>query len=303
MGKATTAWLGTMGGPIAGLANQLGTQTIKLLNSSGFLEGVKEWTADSIGFFADWFKDDPIPATAGAAAVVLGGGLVIGGGGVILGAIGGAFTAIGGAALSAKAAISGLVGSAAAVGIVGLFTDNFDKITEAADAVFNFDWNISDADIKAIQQDYFNQFVEQSGRSLGEATGAIVCSAHPGLGAVEVDYELLAISLELLDDQAKDKVFNSLTELAMFTKRMALYLTFLEVYKNTRQWIKANVKTGIASLDDAIKAWGDPASESWSFATSIEEKKEEINATTLGKFSVAFLEGALDSCFDFTLTG
>lgn len=303
--KGANNWVASLGGEAKKIAKAV-ARGLKVLNPSKFLAGVTDFIGKGAkalkkgySFLREWFEEDPWKATAG----IVGGGLAIGAlvlsGGAIVGTLGAGVAALGKAGLAIKAAVAG----GFVVGALPTIKELGGAMVKASVFLYDFDWNISDQTIRDLQKSYWESFVQQSGQLLGEATGSIVCSAHPGIGSVKVDYDLIAHVWQLLDKDARVRALGALTSLAEFTRDMALYLTFLETFKNARDWIQANIRTGIGRIDKAIEAWGEESSGSWVFAEKIEEIREKVDQTTLGKFGLNFLDGLLSSCFDFSPIG
>ncbi|NER36617.1 MAG: hypothetical protein F6J93_21970 [Oscillatoria sp. SIO1A7] len=289
------------------------TGRLKTFNPFGMLNGIEGFAQDLWGktgkalnagkkgykFLRGWFEDDPIGASAGIIAGGLAVPAIVSVGSSVGGLVAGGMAALGKAATAYKGAIAagGVLGAIPTIKSLGGF------LVEKKEVILNFDWNISDEDIKQRQEEYLKQFVEKSGGILGDALTSLVCSAHAGMSSVEIDYALLTKVHMFLDDESIKESKQALKDLSMFTKHTGLYLTFLHAFSNVRDWIQS-VPTGIEKLDEAIESWGKDGSESWTFAEKIEEiKKVVIDSKTLAGLSLDYLDSLLAGCHDFSLTG
>lgn len=287
---------------------------LKTFNPEKMLGGIERFSQDLWGkgkkafnagkkgykFLRGWFEDDPIGATAGIVAGGLAIPAIVSVGTVVGGLAAGGMAALGKAAAAYKGAVAagGIMGAIPTIKSLGGF------LVEKKETILNFNWQISDEDIKQRQEEYLEQFIKESGPFLGDALSTLACSAQAGLSSVQIDYGLLTKVHMFLDDESIKKSKQALKQLSMFTKHTGLYLTFLHGFKNVRDWIQVLPSTGIGNIDEAIQAWGKDGTESWTFAEKIEEVKEVvINSGTLAGMSLDYLDRLLAGCHDFSLTG
>ena len=282
--KAIGSWLGQKfidGGKfLGGLAGQIGSaiQTANKVGWGNFLKG--------------WFQDDPIGAGAGVGAAVLSAGvLIFGGGGALLGTLG-------------RGLVGLLRGSRAALGNFGsafVIWKGFQWLFRQAVVIYNFNWNISDKDIRAQQEALMNNAIIQAGGTLGRALGGLLCGATAGLATVRIDVALMADLWEVINEETKEEILSAFSSLIAYTKQMARQIAFLETYRNARKWIKNNVKTGIKAIDEKLANWGKEGSKPWSFAIAVEEQIEKIDNKTLQAFTENAVEEFMDSCTEALL--
>ncbi len=264
-----------------------------------------------LDFLKGWFADDPVGATAGAAAVVLTGAVIIGGGGAV--------TAVGGSVLAGLTKLAGLVGAAGATlkagltvkGIFGAIVAgtaiwNIKKyIVIGAVQLYNFDWNVTDKAYADMQKQLFVALSGQLGETLGHSIAALVCSSNPSFSGVDVDTEMLAKSLYILhdgntDNAAKDGIIDAFSDLLYFTRYVGKRLLFINSYVNARKWVRNNVRTGIAGFDKAIAGWG-TTNQSWRLADKVEEYIESIDNEFMQSFAEEFVEEFIDACYDYAV--
>ena len=278
-------------------------------------------------FFWQWADDEPVGAIAGAGAVLLGGGLILLSGGAIIGAIGSA-----GAALVAGAsAVGGLIGGAfgviRALSAIGWLSRGIAIIATAVTVgmlirwcvrgvqfLWNFNWNTTDSQIKANQQSLINSLYGQLGASFGLGLGSLLCGALPmavGLRTkiIKVNPMVLAYIKEISEfdprgdeyGQLWEETMEQLQALANLGKSVASQVAFMESYKNLRKWIKSGAKAAklekiFPGLAKIIAKWGEEGSQSWSFASAIEDAIESIKDDNLRNFTEEFYESFTESC-------
>ena len=285
----------------------------KLLGIKSFLAGIKNFLSDTknktkklLNFFKQWFKDDPIGATAGGALVLVVGAIVVTKGAVI-GAIGS-----GGLAAIAKV---GAIGSGVAAAIKtatafafknkiisfigttifgGIISNSVGFLTNAQ-FIYNFDWNISVESIRASQQAAMLRVINQLGETAGMALGGLVCSALPGVAQVEVNAEIFARTWYLINDDVKEEILDSYADLILAAKNAAKFMAFLETFKNTRDFIRNNVRTGFKGIDEKISKWG-LEGEPWILSEKFEEAIESIPNDKVREFTENVLDGFIETC-------
>lgn len=264
-----------------------------------------------LNFFKSWFIDDPVGATAGAAAVILTGAVVIGGSGAV--------TAVGGSVIAGLTKLAGIVGAAggvlrASLTVKGIFSAivagtaiwNIKKhLIVGAIKLYNFDWNITDKAYADMQKQLFNSLAGQLGETLGHSIAALVCSSNPSFSGVDVDTELLAKSLYILHDgntenAAKDGIIDAFSDLLYFTRYVASRLLMINSYVNARKWVRNNIRTGIKQIDQAIAGWG-TTNKSWRLAEKVEEAIESIDNQMLQNFTEELVEEFIDACYDYAV--
>ena len=305
--KKTTRWVGER---LQGIADSLwtsGANAIKTL--SELASKAKNAAKGFLDFMIGWFKDDPIAATAGSAAVILTGAIVITTGGAIAPIAGGAIAAVSKVAslvaplgaivkggLSLKGAATLLLGGAAVFSVKRFLVDGLYRM-------YNFDWNVTDQAYAAMQKSLFESLAGQLGESLGTSVAALVCSSNPTINGVEVNVDLLSKAYYLMQDEdsdARDGVIDAFTDLIYFTRYVSKQLLFINSYTSARRWVRENIRFGIKSIDDAIKGWG-TTNQSWSFRSEVEERIESIDNAMLQNFTEELVDSFIDSCYKYAM--
>lgn len=245
-------------------------------------------------------------------------GLIIGG--TILGVMAGpkilGMSALiaGGAAWLGTSGVAGLVGSAAIALTAGLALRS---LVKASTFTYNFNWNISDAEIKAAQKAALNNFYTVVGGALGESLGGLVCGAGSikFVQSLRVAPAAFAKVQKLIEFSGGPDGFEKSGEFiqesveALFPivqqgTRTMLRIGFLEAYQNVRRLIKASSKLpGIAQIlpdqwEKAIEGWG--SGEAWTFKKQVEDRIEKL-PDGIKQFTEEFYEEFLERCREVAL--
>jgi len=288
-GKANRGWVNRVSAAASELLNMAVFHFNRFRNAIGQVWENRNLLLD-VDFIMDWIVDDPLGAGAAGALVGVVAGVAIKVGGAIAGLATGALA-------GAKAVWAAVTGSTVAKVALGASIPNLWAVfVSTSQTIYHFDWNQSDQQIRQQQQAMFLSISAAAGESLGQALGAVTCGAHPGIGTVEVNVELMAELWEVLNEDARDEVADAFTGLLHITFQAGWKLAFLEVFKNARTWIKKNVRTGIGNFDKALEAWGEEGSRPWSFALAVEEAIEQIDDPNVQVFTEEFIESYFESC-------
>lgn len=282
----------------------------KIVN--GFVTG---WQAaldkvnQGISFFKKWFADDPIPATAGLIAAGLTLGVVVVVGGQAVAAIPGGLAALRSMRLItlARGALSIGIGTAV-IGSMIRFA------VRGVQFLWNFNWNITDKQIKEQQEGLINSMYGQLGEALGSSLGTLLCGGAPvelikRSHLVRVNPMLLAKIREVTEFDPHNEQYGELYEemmenlraLVRMGTRVASQIAFIETYKNLRKWIKNAAKDArlgvfFPKLGKIIEQWGREGSQAWSFASAVENFVENIDDKKIQSFTEEFVESFMDSC-------
>lgn len=262
-----------------------------------------------IDFFQQWWKDDPVGATAGAIAGVLTLGVVVVVGGQVLGAVGGGLSALRG--LKIMQVIRGTAIALTAAGALGTLIRFAVRGVQFA---YNFNWNITDSQIRQQQKALIDGLYGQFGEAAGTALASLLCGFAPvkiieRANVVKVNPIMLARIKEIseFDPQSDsygelyEEMMESLKALVASGTRVAAQTLFLESYKNMRKFIKDTfLMTGIdklfPGLGKMVKNWGAEGSKPWSFASAVEDWVESIDDQRIQNFTEEFIESFMDTC-------
>ena len=168
--------------------------------------------------------------------------------------------------------------------------------------VWNFDWNISDEQIRQQQEAAIVGFYGLVGTSLGGMLGQVVCGAVPGLTIAYFQPQLaLAIKNEL-GDELFGELMGYVNGFVFGTAALAKSYVFLECYKNLRRLIKGAARSPAMrailpdSWEQTLEYWGSPKSKPWSFAIEAENRIESIENPRDRALIENLYEEFTDSC-------
>lgn len=305
-GYADAAYKRSFTEPFKNVVTSVKKLTTKLIDKTKeFVGQVKK----GLKFFADWWKDDPIGATAGALAVGLSVGVVVVVGGQLAGAITGGIAAL--RTLRLVSLIkAGLKIAFASVAVGALIR----WMIRGVQYLWNFNWNISDTDIRKQQEGAINQLYGLAGNVVGTSLATVLCGVAPieiskRTGLVRVNPMTLALMRELTefnphsDDYGEiyEEMMEAMKALVNAGSRAASQVIFLESYKNIRKWIKNGYKIfGLSVIfpqfQKTLDAWGKEGSQAWSFASATENWIESISDQRIQNFTEEAIESFMDTC-------
>lgn len=234
--------------------------------------------------------------------VVKGGIKALGGCAKLVGiAAGGAVALAGGiAAASALSAggITGIIAGLATTALIGVLLRAFVRSTVF---LWNFNWNITDKEIKAQQKSSLEQLAGVAGGALGTMLGNLLCGSVAGAAILRFNPSAIAAITEINED-VKDEVMGSFRNLLNQTGKTMQTLAFLEIYKNARKFIKDTARKPAISKflppnwSKAIAAWGEEGSKPFTFAAKVNEAIESIDNKYLQNFVEELWEEFSESC-------
>ena len=265
--------------------------------------------------FGDWYRDDPLGATAGAilggTAMYFGGRLVLGVVGTVtrvigavrsLGLLGAAragatagLRAIGGRAL----ALLGAPGALATRWLAGVTTGALIRwCTGSVVRLLNYNFNATDEELDSQVQSAQNSLWGIAGSSFGSILGTGLCGIVPGAAVVRINPSKLAAIAEV-DRELYDEVVPQIKNLIMGTANVAKKIGFTQIYKNVRKVLKSQnpfVRQFSPSLADKLEKWGAPGSKAWTINSAVEERIEQIPDEGIKAYYENFWEEFVDSC-------
>lgn len=291
----------------AGLANvpKLFDQLVSGITSTA--KNLAKSASNLIGFFGQWFKDDPVAATAGVA-VGVGIGVILVEGTIALGSLVGGIGGLGG--LVRLALTSGALGGVGAainhvlgnpIGAV------IQWLVQGVIYLYNFDWQISDADLDKQVEAALTPIYASAGIVLGHGVAAVVCGAVPGAGLVAMNLSTVHKIWETLKENTRNEIVSSIAGLVNTLANYANAKIFAEIFKTARKWIKMAeqdpfIKVGLQAINPNLPAliehWGDKGNKPFRISTFIEEKIESIKDKNLKAFAQSGYQAFFNSCLD-----
>jgi hypothetical protein len=251
-----------------------------------------------------WFDDDPVGATAGTAAALLSAGVILITGGTVVGMVKGGISKLWkmGKSVVTALGLGGLI--RAAVGGV--------------QRIWNFNWQISDKDIRAQQKSTLDSQAGIWGETLGSMVGTL-CGFSLGRIAYANQAELVRFNPDLIakldelrinnfdeDSELWEEAVENLKAAIASTTRAAINIAGLEAYLNVRKAIKAvargvNLSSFWPGIGKMVETWGDENQKSWSFASAQEEWIDSLPEGAVKNFTEEFIESAQDMCAESTI--
>jgi hypothetical protein len=263
----------------------------------------------------DWYRSDPV----GATAAVTGVGVVAYLGGSLIGAISGAgasiFTMVrslgvmGSLRAAGSAAFNGLKnGMIWALGHPGALVSRYLAGVTAGAVIrwcvggaiklLNFNWQATDKQLDDQVTAAQNALWGVAGSSFGQILGTALCGIAPGAAVVRVNPAKLA-AIKEVNQELYEEIFPAVNTLVMSAVNVVRTKAFVEIYKNTRKWIKSNsnfIRNFSPFWADLIDNWGKEGSKPWTINSAIEEKIEEIKNPGFRNFAENAWEEFVDSC-------
>lgn len=296
--------------------HKTGTTTVQAL-TKGLIDGyeaVKKKVNQGWQFFKQWFTDDPISATAAVAAGVLTLGVIV----VVAGSASGAI--VGGLAALRSLRLITLAKGALAVALgAGVVGSIIRFAVRGVQFAWNFNWNITDKQIRAQQEGLIGSLYGQAGEALGSTLGTLLCGAAPvevlkRANVVKVNPVMLAKIREVTQfdphneeyGELYEEMMENLKSLVRAGTRVASQIAFIESFKNIRKFIKGFTKnSGLAQafpgLAKLVEKWGEEGSQAWSFASAVENAVESISDQNIQNFTEELVESFMDACTESTM--
>ena len=247
--------------------------------------------------FANWFKDDPGSAIAGAGAVAVAGWFVAGATGitaVVTGGIGSMWATLG------SLSFGGLA--------VGAMLPSLQQvIVSGGSTLVNLDWAKSDKAILAELNGAYLAFLNNVGESVGRMMVALAlggAKTNPRLTLNISAAAAFSITKEIEDgNDISDELVESMSEIANIFIRYATNLAGKLGYLELRKWSRSNIRTGIPAIDNKIKNWGLIEGQSFTISGALDDKIEKITEDNppLGNLLEGMKDGVSDAFGDMIL--
>ncbi|MEG4010400.1 hypothetical protein QUA41_30735 [Microcoleus sp. Pol11C1] len=265
--------------------------------------------------FGDWYRDDPLGATAGAVlggtAMYFGGKLVLGVAGTVsrvvgavrsLGVMGAARAGAGAALRSVGGRALALLGSPGALAtrwLQGVTTGALIRwCTGSAVRLLNFNFQATNESLDSQVTSAQNSLWGIVGAGFGATLGAGLCGIIPGAAVVRFNPAKLA-AIKEVDEELYEEIIPQIKSMVMGTINVAKKIGFTQLYKNVRKVIKSKspfIRQFSPSLANTIDKWGEKGSKPWTINGSVEEKIETIPDEGIKAYYENLWEEFVDSC-------
>jgi hypothetical protein len=291
--------------PISDLWNNVTTTAGNLWNSwSNWIQSQLQKVEIFGVNLGQWLNDDPLSASAGLAAAGLSAGVIFLTGGAAVGKIVGGIKVLWQAARGTFKLLG--LGALIRAGVQGV------------QRIWNFNWNISDKQIRETQKSQLAGLAGTWGEALGSMVGTL-CGWTLGRVAYANQAKLIkfnpdiiakldALRMDSFDEDSGlwEEAVENLKSALGASLRVGANLATLEAYLNVRKAIKA-VARGVdlnwlwPGLNEHIQQWGSEESKPWSFAQAQEEWVESLPEGAIQNFVEEFLEAAQDQCAESSI--
>lgn len=180
--------------------------------------------------------------------------------------------------------------------------------------IFNFNWAMSDNDIRKRQEAAFKTLAGKVGETAGHGLAALVCGKAVAAVAKMEAPKMLTVNPNFMVKLAElergtwdqpserwEETKESLNDLIRSTANVGLQVAFLEAFKNVRSIVKAGAKGLDLSwmfpgANEMVQKWGEEDGASWSFASSLESHIESVKVDWKKELLEEFAESFLDHC-------
>lgn len=155
-------------------------------------------------------------------------------------------------------------------------------VVSATQTLWNFNWNITDAELQN-QIDSANVALANTlGESLGTVSGQLVCGALPGSLLLKFNQSLGLYALKNVGEEILDELSANLATLVTLTGQQLGRVTFSFLFRKIRDTFFPDRKE----------------SEPWSFALAWDNFLESIDSETVKGFIESLFEGTTEACAD-----
>jgi hypothetical protein len=263
---------------------------------------------------ADWYAEDPNGAAAG---VTLGGIFIYLGGKAVVGAAQSLGSLI--SACRSLGVLGSLRAGAQAVGsralyllghpgallsrlVTGVTVGAVMRWCAAgAMRLVNFNWNQTDAALEKRIETAQAQLWAVSGGTLGALLGTTLCGIAPGVRIARVNPSKLAAIREV-NEELYEEALPQIRNLINATIRVGTTKAFVEIYKNSRKFLKSLSPTinKIPLIGETISSWldkwGAPDAKPWSINSGVQTLIKTISDENIREFYEEAWEEFLESC-------
>jgi hypothetical protein len=263
---------------------------------------------------ADWYAEDPNGAAAGVT-------------------LGGIFIYLGGkAVVGAYQSVSSLIAACRSLGVLGSLRAGVQTIggralyllghpgallsrlvtgvtvgavmrwcAAGAMRLINFNWNQTDAALEKRIETAQAQLWAVSGGTLGSLLGTTLCGIAPGVRIARVNPSKLA-AIKEVNEELYEEALPQIRNLINATIRVGATKTFVEIYKNSRRFLKSLSPTinKIPLIGETISGWldkwGAPDAKPWSINSGVQSVIKTISDENIREFYEEAWEQFLESC-------
>ncbi|NER49237.1 MAG: hypothetical protein F6J92_21585 [Symploca sp. SIO1A3] len=156
-------------------------------------------------------------------------------------------------------------------------------IVSTTQFLWRFNWNISEKEIQNQMKNSLTQLAGTLGGTLGNSLGWLVCGALPGTLIFSFNEALGLYVLENVGEEALEELASNIAQLVRLSFGLAARGAFYYLFIKARK----------AFYGDKPRS-----KKPWSFASSVEERVENIDNQIVEQFVEEFLEEFSESCIE-----
>ncbi|HYW20328.1 MAG TPA: hypothetical protein VE956_13660 [Nodularia sp. (in: cyanobacteria)] len=192
---------------------------------------------------------------------------------------------------------------AALGGLTFSFVRAWGLFVRAKNFLHNFNWNTTDAALKAQIDASITAIAGQLGGTIGNAVGYISCGVLPGAAIYTFNPLLGSMVLQDVAAAALDEFASNVSLLIQSTFRLGVQILLTWLFTSARKLIKSQSKTigklfNSTSLQKAIEAWGEEGTKPWSFAQRDEDYIDSLQGAALQNFVEEYKEESWEGCVE-----
>lgn len=166
--------------------------------------------------------------------------------------------------------------------------------------LYQFNWQISDAEIKNSIKSKMDALYGQLGEAAGTATGWLLCGILPGTLTFAFNPGVARLVMEDMTEEARDEVWGNIAGVKQGVVGLLGSALIGQGFMSARRWLKRPDSPFYNFLKEhfgeGFTKWGDANQKSWSFASATEERIEKIKDPGWRNFTEEFVDGLLDGC-------
>lgn len=187
------------------------------------------------------------------------------------------------------------------VGILLTISALFTFVIGTIQILWNFNWLVSDKEIEQEIKAAQNGLYGIAGELVGQSLGYVVGGALPGAFTFLLNKHMAAAIFENLKEEAAEELGGQLAALARATYRSFATALIKRQFKSARKYLKKNPNHPISKIirekmgAKKFAEWGQSDGQSFTIASAVEERVENIKDPRLQSFTENLLEGFGDA--------
>lgn len=210
-----------------------------------------------------------------------------------------AAAAVGVAALIGAAG-STVLGAILAVGIITGLGFLFTFLGRALPQLYQFNWQVSDEDIKNGIKSKMTAIYSSLGEATGQAVGYLFCGILPGTLTFAFNPGVARLVMADMSMEAQEELWGNMAAVKQGCVGLLGSYLLGQGFMSARRWLKRPDSPFYNALQEhfgeGFTKWGEANQKSWSFASAAEKKIEAIKDPGWRAFTEEFVDGLIDGC-------